>query len=62
MVEQIERRTLAERQICAVLKAAGAEDIDEPNVVEARADFDAALVAAPVPESKSARLLRELGI
>ena len=62
MVEQIERQILSERQIAAVLKAAGAEDVEMPILDEVRAEFDAALVAAPVPESKSVRLLRELGV
>ena len=62
LVEQVERRTLVERQVAAVLRAAGAEDVEEPDPAEARERFDAALVAAPVPESPTARLLRELGV
>jgi len=62
LVEQLERRTLTERHVTAVLRAAGAEDVEEPDCDEKRAQFDAALVAAPVPESPNARLLRELGV
>jgi len=61
LIEQLERRTLTERQVTAVLRAANA-DVEEPDCDEARARFDAALVAAPVPESPNARLLRELGV
>ena len=62
LVEQLERRTLVERHVAAVWRAAGAEDVEEPDPAEARAEFDAALIAAPVPESSTARLLRELGV
>jgi len=62
LVEQLERRTLVERQVAAALRAAGAEGVEEPDCVGAREQFDAALVAAPVPESPNARLLRELGV
>ena len=61
LVEQLERRTIVERQVAAVLRAAGA-DVEEPDCADARVRFDAALVAAPVPESPNARLLRELGV
>jgi len=61
LVEQLERRTLVERQVAAVLRAADA-DVEEPDAATARERFDAALIAAPVPESPNARLLRELGV
>jgi len=53
---------LSERQVAAVLAAAGAEDIEMPSMDEARATFDADLVAEPVPESPRAAMLRELGV
>ena len=62
LVERLERQVLSERQVAAVLAAAGAEDIEMPQMDEARVAFDAALVADPVPESPRAALLRELGV
>jgi hypothetical protein len=48
--------------VAATMLAAGAEDVDAPSLNQARADFDAALIAEPVPESPRAQLLRELGV
>ena len=62
LVERLERQVLSERQVAAVLATAGAEDIEMPDMDGARAEFEAALVAEPVPESPRARLLRELGV
>jgi len=58
----LERQVLSERQVAAVLAAGGAEDVEMPGMDEARATFEAALVAEPVPESPRAALLRELGV
>ena len=62
LVERLERQVLSERQVAAVLAASGAEDVVMPDMDDARADFEAALVADPVPESPRAALLRELGV
>jgi len=60
-VEQVERRALADRQIVATFRAAGAET-EIPDFELFRAGFDEALVAELEPESPSARLRRELGV
>ena len=60
-VEQVERRALADRQIVATFRAAGAET-EIPDMESFRAAFDEALVAEPETESPSARLRRELGV
>ena len=62
LVERMERQVLSERQVAAVLASGGAENIEMPQMDEARAEFDAALVAEPVPESPRAAMLRELGV
>ena len=62
LVERLERQVLSERQVAATLVAGGAQDIEMPQMDEARAAFDAALVADPVIESPRAALLRELGV
>ena len=62
LVESLERHVLAERLVAATMVAAGAENVDVQSVDEARATFEAALVAEPVPESPRAALLRELGV
>ena len=62
LVERLERQVLSERQVAAVLATAGAKDVEMPQMDEARAQFDVALIAAPVPESPNAVLLRELGV
>jgi hypothetical protein len=62
LVESLERHVLSERQVAAVLAAGGAEDIEMPSMDDARATFEAALIAEPVPESPRAALLRELGV
>lgn len=62
LVDRLEQRVLAERMVCAVLKAAGA-DVDLPDLESAREEFDAALVAEPErvdPEREV--LLRGLGL
>jgi hypothetical protein len=61
-VEALERLVLAERQVAATLAAGGVPDVEMPTLDDARASFDAALVAAPVPQSPRAQLLRELGV
>ena len=60
-VERVERRALADRQIVATLRAAGA-DVDIPDFDLFRTEFDDALVAEPEPESPSMKLRRELGV
>jgi hypothetical protein len=60
-VEQVERRALVERQILAHLAAAGAE-VDVPTADEARAEFDAMLIAEPVPVPANVLMLRRLGV
>lgn len=62
LLERLERQVLSERQVAAVLAAAGAEDVEMPSMDEACAAFDAALIAEPVPESSRAAMLRELGV
>ena len=62
LVERLERQVLSERVVAATLAAGGAEDVEMPQMDEARATFEAALVAEPVPESPRAALLRELGV
>jgi len=62
LVERLERQVLSERQVAAVLAAGGAADVEMPSMDDARATFDAALVAEPVPESPRAAMLRELGV
>jgi len=59
-VQQVERRTLADRQVAAVYLAAGAEDVTMPDPEQARAEFDAALQAAPRPMTWKQRMLRQL--
>lgn len=49
MLDRIERQVLADRQVTAVLIAAGA-DIPLPNFYEQRAIFDASLVEEPKPQ------------
>jgi len=60
-VERVERRALADRQIVATFRAAGAET-EIPDFDLFRAEFDETLAAEPEPESPSARLRRELGV
>jgi hypothetical protein len=57
-VQRLERRMDA---IAAALCAAGADDaLSIPD--DARADFDAALCAAPPPPSKAELLRRQMGV
>lgn len=62
LLSELERHVLVERQIAGALIAAGGQDIDLPNYLEARAEFDHELTAEPIPESDKAKLLRELGV
>jgi len=62
LLERLERQVLSERQVAAALAAGGAEDVEMPDLDTSRAEFDAALVAEPAPESTSVRLMRELGV
>lgn len=62
LLDRLERSVLVERQNAASLIAGGVEDIEVPTLADAFAEFDAALIAEPEPESASARLMRELGI
>lgn len=55
-VEQLERAVLAERQVAAVLLAAGAKEVTLPTLESARDEFEASLVA----ESKQRTLSPEL--
>jgi hypothetical protein len=58
----LERRTLADRQIIATYLAAGAENLELPDVDAAVAEFDRVLAAEPLPESPKLTLLREWGV
>lgn len=62
----LERQTLADRQVAAVLLAAGAKDITLPSVHEQRRIFDEALAAEPkavtVVDSEQMELRRALGV
>jgi hypothetical protein len=62
LLESLERQVLAERQVSAIRVLAGGEDVAVQSLEDARAAFDAALVAEPVPESPREQLLRELGV
>lgn len=63
IADRIERWTLSERQVVAVLLAAGAKDMTLPDPAERLANFDAALVAEAKqvnPDQKA--LLEVLGV
>lgn len=47
LLERLDAQTLADRQVVATLLAAGAADLEIPDVDDARARFDEALVAEP---------------
>ena len=46
----------------ATLIAGAGQDLVLPSMDEARATFDAGLIAEPVPESPRVAMLRELGV
>lgn len=47
-IARLERRVMAERQIAAVLLAAGAKDVPMPTMAQSRDEFDAALLDPPL--------------
>lgn len=53
LLDQMERQVLADRQVAAVLMAAGAKDVRLPSLAEKRAEFDEALAAEPKPSAVS---------
>ena len=61
LLDTLERQVLAERTVSAIRVLAGSE-VEVQSLEDARAKFDAALIAEPVPESPRAQLLRELGV
>jgi len=65
LVERVERRVTADRQIVAVMLAAGV-DMPMPNLAEALEDLDAALAEAPqeatVLDFEQAQLRQALGV
>lgn len=63
LVMRIEQQVMAERQVGAVLAAAGAEDVTLPTLDGALQDFDDALLAEPtVIDPEQAELLAVLGV
>jgi hypothetical protein len=63
LVDRVERRMATERQVAAVLLAAGAKDITLPDPDEALAELDRVLAAEPEPEKTDrAVLLDVLGV
>lgn len=57
-VEQIERDVANERQVVAVLIAAGVKKVEMPTLSEQRTRFDEALLAEPKQSSPEHRELR----
>jgi hypothetical protein len=53
LLDMLERQTLADRHVAAVLVAAGAKDVTLPSLHEKRQQFDEALAAEPVPVAGS---------
>jgi hypothetical protein len=63
LADQVETRVLADRQIAAVLIAAGARDVEIPDPDDARDRLDALLVAEPKrPDPEQLELARALGV
>ena len=65
LLDSLERHVLAERQIAAVLMAAGAKDVTLPDPQEQRELFDAALSAEPQAaevDTEQMQLRRALGV
>jgi hypothetical protein len=58
-IEQLEADVRGERQIAAMLAAAGAPDVHLPTMAEQRDLFDKALAEAPEQESDSMREWRQ---
>lgn len=63
LLEQVEKRTLAERQVVATLLGAGAKNLTMPDVDEAITSFDEALNEAPkATKRRNLVLLDALGV
>jgi hypothetical protein len=66
LVEQVERQTLADRQVAAFQMVMSGEGGQLPTVAEARQQLDAALIAVPVEATavdvEQAELRRALGV
>ena len=66
LLEALERQTLADRHVAAVLMVAGAKDVTLPSLAEKRAQFDEALVAEPavvtVLDREQLELRQALGV
>lgn len=67
LLDNLERRVLADRQVAAVYIAARAEGVEMPSLPEERAKFDAALVETPRQvvtgvNSEQSELRRALGV
>lgn len=62
LLERIQQRVAADRQVAAVFMAAGAKKVELPTYEAARADFDRALFADPTVTDDRDELLRALGV
>ncbi len=66
LLEHLDAQVLADRQVAAVLMAAGAKDVELPNLQEQRDRFEAALAEEPRPlapvDIEQMELRRALGV
>ncbi len=66
LLQNLDAQVLADRHVAAVLMAAGAKDIDLPNLQEQRDRFEAALLEEPRPmapvDREQMELRRALGV